>query len=99
MDKSISILSDLTHYMKYARFISEENRRETFEETVTRNKDMHIKKFPQIEKEIEEASAIAFQIKASDLPEEDKAQRLAQLRQDFLKEIAGLGVTQYIPEF
>lgn len=55
MDKSISILSDLTHYMKYARFISEENRRETFEETVTRNKEMHIKKFPQIKEEIEEA--------------------------------------------
>ena len=55
--------------------------------------------FAPLEREIEEAAAIAFQIKASDLPEEDKAQRLAQLRQDFLKEIAGLGVTQYIPEF
>ena len=55
--------------------------------------------FAPLEREIEEASAIAFQIKASDLSEEDKAQRLAQLRQDFLKEIAGLGVTQYIPEF
>ena len=55
MDKSISILSDLTHYMKYARFLAEENRRETYEETVTRNKNMHIKKFPQIKEEIEEA--------------------------------------------
>ena len=55
MDKSISILSDLTHYMKYARFIPEKNRRETFEETVTRNKEMHLKKFPEIKEDIEEA--------------------------------------------
>ena len=55
--------------------------------------------YAPLEKEIEEAQAIAFQIKASDLSDEDKAQRLAQLRQDFLKEIAGFGVTQYIPEF
>ena len=44
MDKSISILSDLTHYMKYARFLPEENRRETYEETVTRNKKISFSK-------------------------------------------------------
>ena len=55
MDKSISILSDLTHYMKYARFLPEENRRETYEETVTRNKEMHVKKFPFLKKEIDRA--------------------------------------------
>ena len=55
MDKSISILSDLTHYMKYARFLPEENRRETYEETVTRNKEMHIKKYPFLKEQIEEA--------------------------------------------
>ena len=63
------------------------------------SKGKAVQTYAPLEKEIEEASAIAFQIKASDLSEEDKAQRLAQLRQDFLKEIAGLGVTQYIPEF
>ena len=63
------------------------------------SKGKAVQMYAPLEREIEEASAIAFQIKASDLPEEDKAQRLAQLRQDFLKEIAGLGVTQYIPEF
>ena len=55
--------------------------------------------FAPLEREIEEASAIAFQIKASDLPEEDKAQRLADLRRDFLQTIAGFGITQYTPEF
>ena len=55
--------------------------------------------FAPLEREIEEAAAIAFQIKASDLPEEDKAQRLADLRRDFLQTIAGFGITQYTPEF
>jgi len=55
--------------------------------------------FAPLEREIEEAAAIAFQIKASDLPEEDKAQRLSDIRRDFLQTIAGFGITQYIPEF
>ena len=41
------ILSDITVHMKYARFLPEKNRRETWEELVTRNMNMHIKKFPQ----------------------------------------------------
>jgi ribonucleoside-triphosphate reductase (thioredoxin) len=52
MDVSQKILSDLTVYMKYAKYIPELNRRETWEELVTRNMDMHIKKFPYLEKEI-----------------------------------------------
>jgi len=47
------ILSDITVHMKYARYLPEEQRRENWEELVTRNKDMHIKKFPQIKEEIE----------------------------------------------
>ena len=41
--------------MKYARYLSEKKRRETWQELVTRNKNMHIKKYPFLEKEIEEA--------------------------------------------
>ena len=41
--------------MKYARFLKKENRRETWEELVTRNKNMHLKKYPQLEEEIENA--------------------------------------------
>jgi ribonucleoside-diphosphate reductase alpha chain len=40
--------------MKYAKFRPELNRRETWEELVTRNMDMHIKKYPKLEEEIRE---------------------------------------------
>jgi len=52
MEISTSILSDVTVYMKYAKYIPELERRETWEELVTRNMNMHIKKYPQLEEEI-----------------------------------------------
>ena len=54
MDASQKILSDLTVYMKYAKFVPEFNRRETWEELVTRNMNMHIKKYPLLAGEIVE---------------------------------------------
>ena len=54
MKLSNKILSDITVYMKYARYIPELNRRETWEELVTRNKEMHTKKYPELKEEIEE---------------------------------------------
>jgi len=54
MELSNKILSDITVYMKYAKYIPELNRRETWEELVTRNKNMHIKKYPNLVDEIEE---------------------------------------------
>ena len=53
MELSNKILSDITVYMKYAKYIPELNRRETWEELVTRNKNMHIKKYPDLKDEIE----------------------------------------------
>ena len=50
MEVSNKILSDITVYMKYAKYIPKLNRRETWEELVTRNKNMHIKKYPSIKK-------------------------------------------------
>mgnify|MGYP003121078346 FL=1 len=47
------ILSDITVHMKYARYLPELERRENWEELVTRNKNMHLKKFPQLEQTIE----------------------------------------------
>jgi ribonucleoside-diphosphate reductase alpha chain len=41
--------------MKYAKFLPEYNRRETWEELVTRNMNMHIKKYPELGGEIVEA--------------------------------------------
>ena len=55
MDLSTKILSDITVHMKYAKFIPELQRRETWVELVTRNKNMHQKKYPQIADEIEQA--------------------------------------------
>jgi len=55
MDISQSILSDITVYMKYAKFNSLVNRRESWEELVDRNKEMHLKKFPNLKEEIENA--------------------------------------------
>jgi ribonucleoside-diphosphate reductase alpha chain len=54
MDISTRILSDITVYMKYAKYQPELQRRETWEELVTRNMEMHIKKYPKLENEIRE---------------------------------------------
>jgi len=54
MEISNKILSDITVYMKYAKYLPELNRRETWEELVTRNKNMHIKKYPHLKEDIEE---------------------------------------------
>lgn len=48
------ILSDITVHMKYAKHIPSLERRETWDELVTRNMNMHIKKYPHLEKEIRE---------------------------------------------
>ena len=60
MDISQKILSDVTVYMKYAKYVPELNRRETWEELVTRNKEMHQKKYPQIKGEIEEVYQMVY---------------------------------------
>lgn len=60
MELSNKILSDITVYMKYARYIPELNRRETWQELVTRNKDMHIKKYPKLKNEIEEVYKFVY---------------------------------------
>jgi ribonucleoside-triphosphate reductase len=60
MEISNQILSDITVYMKYAKFNEELNRRETWEELVTRNKKMHQKKFPMLKDEIEENYKLVY---------------------------------------
>jgi len=64
MDISQSILSDITVYMKYAKFNSLVNRRESWEELVDRNKEMHLKKFPNLKEEIENAYDYVYAKKA-----------------------------------
>jgi len=53
MNLSNKILSEITVHMKYAKYLPEQNRRETWEELVTRNKTMHIKKYPKLKEEIQ----------------------------------------------
>ena len=63
MELSNQILSDITVYMKYAKYLPELNRRETWEELVTRNKNMHIKKYPDLKDQIEEKYKLVYEKK------------------------------------
>jgi ribonucleoside-diphosphate reductase alpha chain len=60
MELSNKILSDITVHMKYARFIPELNRRETWDELTTRNKQMHIKKYPKLKDEINNVYKLVY---------------------------------------
>jgi ribonucleoside-triphosphate reductase (thioredoxin) len=60
MELSNKILSDITVHMKYARFIPELNRRETWNELTTRNKEMHIKKYPKLKDQIDEVYKLVY---------------------------------------
>ena len=54
MNISQEILSDIVVYNKYAKYLPSKQRRETWEELVTRNKNMHLAKFPKLKDEIED---------------------------------------------
>ena len=60
MELSNKILSDITVHMKYARFIPSLNRRETWDELTTRNKEMHIKKYPELTDEINSVYKLVY---------------------------------------
>ena len=55
MELPAKILSDITTFMKYAKFVPEKNRRENWDELVDRNIQMHIEKYPFLEEEIRSA--------------------------------------------
>ena len=59
-DINRNILSDITVHMKYARYMPELNRRETWDELVDRNMQMHIKNYPKLEIEIRKAYTYVF---------------------------------------
>ncbi len=52
MTRASKILSDVTVHMKYAKYVPEKERRETWDELCTRNMMMHIKKYPNLEEQI-----------------------------------------------
>lgn len=59
-DVNQQILSDITVFMKYAKYMPEKQRRETWTELVDRNKEMHIKRFPTLKDEIEDAYKLVY---------------------------------------
>jgi len=63
MNVEQSILSDITVYMKYAKYNPGQKRRETWGELVTRNKQMHQEKFPQLHDEIEKVYKLVYEKK------------------------------------
>jgi ribonucleoside-triphosphate reductase len=54
------ILSDITVHMKYARYIADKERRETWVEIVDRNKEMHTRKYPDLVAEIDAAYKMVY---------------------------------------
>lgn len=61
MDISQKVLSDITIFNKYAKYVPEVKRRETWEELVERNMAMHIRKYPNMKEEIKSAYKYVFQ--------------------------------------
>ena len=60
MQLESKILSEITTFMKYAKYLPKKQRRETWKELVDRNKAMHLEKFPKLEKEIEAAYEFVY---------------------------------------
>jgi len=60
MNITQEILSDIVVYNKYAKYLPTKQRRETWKELVTRNKEMHQKTFPTLKKEIESAYKFVY---------------------------------------
>jgi ribonucleoside-diphosphate reductase alpha chain len=54
------ILSEITTFMKYSKYLPEKQRRENWKELVDRNKEMHLEKFPQLRDEIETAYTFVY---------------------------------------
>lgn len=63
MDLGLDALSKLTVFSKYAKYVPEFKRRETWEEIVNRYRQMMIKKYPKLEKQIMETSQFILQKK------------------------------------
>lgn len=60
MDISQKVLSDITIFNKYAKYVPEAERRETWEELVQRNMAMHLRKYPKMKEEIKSAYTFVF---------------------------------------
>jgi len=60
LDLSREILSEITIFNKYAKYIPDKKRRESWKELIDRNKEMHIEKFPKLIGDIEWAYQFVY---------------------------------------
>lgn len=60
MDLSQKIASEITVHMKYAKYDTEKYRRESWKELITRNKQMHLDRFPILKDDIEWAYQFVY---------------------------------------
>jgi ribonucleoside-diphosphate reductase alpha chain len=60
MQLESKLLSAITTFMKYSKYLPDKQRRETWTELVDRNKNMHLEKFPQLKEEIDEAYTFVY---------------------------------------
>ena len=60
MDKSKEILSDITVHMKYAKYLPNKERRETWKELVNRNRAMHVKQYKHLGDEFKKEIYAAY---------------------------------------
>ena len=63
MEIGLKLLSEITTFNKYCKYLPELQRRETWEELIERNMQMHIKKFPELEDKIKENYKLVFEKK------------------------------------
>ena len=69
MELGTSILSDTVIFLKYAKFLPRSKRRETWKQLVNRNREMHLKNFPDFQDEIKEAYKFVYDRKVLDADE------------------------------
>lgn len=63
MNSSNKLLSDITAFRTYSKYIAHLGRRESLEETITRNMTMHLDKFPKLSKDIVKAYQRVFDLR------------------------------------
>jgi ribonucleoside-triphosphate reductase len=60
MQLEAKILSDITAFLKYSKYLPKKNRRESWKELIDRNKQMHLEKYPHLAEEIESAYKFVY---------------------------------------
>jgi ribonucleoside-triphosphate reductase len=63
MNSSNKLLSDITAFRTYAKYIKHLERRESLEETINRNMNMHLERFPKLSRDIVKAFQRVHELK------------------------------------